>query len=112
MTRRLLLAALTLTACRQPQPQAPKTILQYQLSGTILRLVPKSKIAIIKHGPITADNGKVWMEAMTMEFPVKDPAEFARLKTGQRIKATVHQNDADLSYWIAGITELPPPAKP
>jgi len=47
-----------------------------------------------------------------MEFPVKDPAEFARLHTGQRIKATVHQNDADLSYWIAGITELPPPAKP
>ena len=52
------------------------------------------------------------MAAMTMEFPVKDPAEFARLRTGQRIKATVHQNDADLSYWIAGITELPPPANP
>lgn len=105
----LALAAFLLAACAY---QKPATFSQFALTGEITRLDPSKNIAEIKHEDIKNDAGKLWMAAMTMEFPVKDPAEFARLKTGQRIKATVHQNDADLSYWIAGITELPPPAKP
>lgn len=105
----LTLALALLTACAY---QKPATFSQFPLTGEVTRLDPSKNIAEIKHEDIKDASGKLWMAAMTMEFPVKDPAEFARLKTGQRIKATVHQNDADLSYWIAGITELPPPAKP
>jgi Cu/Ag efflux protein CusF len=41
------------------------------------------------------------MEAMTMEFPVRDQAEFAKLAPGKRIRATVHVQELD--YWISEI---------
>jgi Cu/Ag efflux protein CusF len=43
------------------------------------------------------------MEAMTMEFPVKDPADFAKLRRGLRIHASVFVQESDLAYWIANI---------
>ena len=52
--------------------------------------------AVIKHDTIEG-----WMEAMTMEFPVRDKAEFAKLGEGKRIRATVHVQDLD--YWLSDI---------
>lgn len=87
--------------CRKAEP-----VSQFQLRGTVVRLVPENRLATIQHEEI-----KGWMEAMTMEFPVKDGAEFAKLKTGARIEATV--NVQDLDYWLTGIrvveTAPPPP---
>jgi Cu/Ag efflux protein CusF len=40
---------------------------------------------------------------MTMEFPVKDPAEFAKLQPGQKITATVHAIPETFDYWITDI---------
>jgi Cu/Ag efflux protein CusF len=42
-----------------------------------------------------------------MEFPVKDNADFAKLKEGMRIKAALFQRPADFEYWIAEVTVLP-----
>jgi len=42
-----------------------------------------------------------WMEAMTMEFPVPGEEDFARLKEGAVIRATVNVND--LNYWLTDI---------
>jgi protein SCO1/2 len=53
-------------------------------------------IAVIKHDAIEG-----WMEAMTMEFPVRDRAEFAKLREGMRIQATVEVQDLD--YWLTSI---------
>jgi Cu/Ag efflux protein CusF len=67
----------------------------YQLRGEILRLKP-DRIATIRHEKIEG-----WMEAMTMDFPVPSEAEWAKLKEGAKIRATVHTND--LHYWLTGI---------
>ncbi|MBL8174926.1 MAG: copper-binding protein [Bryobacterales bacterium] len=93
----ILLAA----ACSGPKGQGP--VKEYQLSGVVVRLEPRTQVATIKHGPIHAASGELWMEAMTMDFPVRDKAEFAKLKKGQKVRATVHQRQDDYEYWISGI---------
>ena len=50
----------------------------------------------IKHQKIEG-----WMEAMTMEFPVKDTEYFRSLNSGDRITATVFVRDLD--YWVGDI---------
>ena len=67
----------------------------YKLRGEVLRLKP-DRIATIKHEKIGD-----WMEAMTMDFPVPDASEYAKLKEGATIRATVQTND--LHYWLTGI---------
>jgi len=82
---------------------APREELRYRLEGRIVRLYAEDRVAAIRHGPIQDDRGNVWMEPMTMDFPVRDPQEFARLRVGQEIRATVHRVDADLDFWISQI---------
>jgi Cu/Ag efflux protein CusF len=53
-------------------------------------------IARIKHQKVEG-----WMEAMTMEFPVRDETEFHALHTGDQIEATVFVQDTD--FWIGEI---------
>jgi Cu/Ag efflux protein CusF len=48
------------------------------------------------------------MEAMTMEFPVKDQAEFDKLRAGETINATVFVQGN--SYWVADVHEESAPA--
>lgn len=98
MTRRFVLfpiLALVLSACAA-KPAAKR----YPMEGTVKALDPQAKTA-------TIDAGKIgdWMEAMTMEYPVKPDAEFARLKVGDHIKATVVVQD--LKYYVTGITVVP-----
>lgn len=76
---------------------------RYSLAGTIIRLNNDTHVAVVKHGPIKDSNGRVWMEAMTMEFPVRDRGEFSRLRVGQKVRATVHQRETDFEYWIGEI---------
>ena len=71
-------------------------IRQYRLKGKVVRLVPEHRLAAIQHEEI-----KGWMEAMTMEFPVRDGSEFAKLKPGLQIEATVNVQDVD--YWLSDI---------
>jgi Cu/Ag efflux protein CusF len=88
-------AAVALAGCaREKKSTAP--IKTYKLTGEIKRLEPDRRTAIIKHDTIEG-----WMEAMTMEFPVRDTAEFAKLAEGKRISATV--NVQELDYWLTGI---------
>ncbi len=69
---------------------------RYAMKGEVLRLKPDTRVAVVKH-----ENIEGWMEAMTMEFPVPSPEEFAKLKEGMTITATVEVND--LHYWLTGI---------
>ena len=76
-------------------------IKQYKLKGEVVRLVPENRLAAIQHEEI-----KGWMEAMTMEFPVRDGAEFAKLNAGLTIEATVNVQDID--YWLTDIRVVSP----
>lgn len=80
-------------ACSNQPATPPK---QYQLRGVVVGLTPPNRLVKLKHDEI-----KGWMEAMTMEFPVPDGAEYAQLKMGQTIEATVNVRDID--YWLTGI---------
>jgi protein SCO1/2 len=53
---------------------------------------------------INAQEIKGYMEAMTMEYPIKDQAEFATLHVGDHITATVFVQD--LNYWLGEIHQL------
>jgi Cu/Ag efflux protein CusF len=103
----VLLAAFSLLGCgRSSGPvEAPK---EYALRGVILSLNPERRTATISHEKIEG-----WMEKMTMEFPVKDRKEFAKLRAGQHIRAKVFQHPSDFEFWIGGIEAVePPPAGP
>jgi Cu/Ag efflux protein CusF len=82
MTRRIafvLLLTLALAACGSP----PKSK-TYPMQGEIKALDAGAKSATIAAGPIGD-----WMDAMTMDYPVKPDAEFQKLHVGDRIEAKV-----------------------
>jgi Cu/Ag efflux protein CusF len=76
---------------------APK---EYQVTGEVLKLDLAAQTANLKAGKIEG-----WMEAMTMDFPIKDKQEFAKLKVGEKIQAKVLVQGTD--FWLAGIAEAP-----
>ena len=99
MTRRLLLAAmaLALAACA-----SKSQVKRYPMEGDVKALDASTKTA-------TIDAGKIgdWMEAMTMDYPVKLDSEFAKLKVGDHIKATVVVED--VKYYVTSITVVAKP---
>jgi Cu/Ag efflux protein CusF len=69
---------LLLAACQQTAPKEEakdEPVKQYAMHGEVLRLDTQGKIAAIKAGKIGD-----WMEAMTMEYPVKEQPEFDKLQ--------------------------------
>jgi len=102
MTRRtsVLLLALALAGCG-----AKNQAKRYAMEGEVKALDPSTKSATIAHGKIGD-----WMEAMTMEYPVKPDAEFQKLHAGDRIQATVVV-DGD-QYYVTEIKILPASPSP
>jgi Cu/Ag efflux protein CusF len=99
MTRRATLAplaALLLAACGSKQQQGKR----YPMQGEVKSLDPADKTANIAAGKIPG-----WMEAMTMEYPVKPEAEFAKLHVGDQIQATVVVSDE--KYYVTDVKVLP-----
>jgi Cu/Ag efflux protein CusF len=82
----ILLLVLTLCACKEQaaKPVSNAPVERYQLDGIVVSLDPKGQIAKINGQKIEG-----YMEAMTMEYPVKDRAEFDSLHVADHITATV-----------------------
>lgn len=76
----------------------------YPLSGKVVRLDAQHQTAMVDAAAIPN-----FMEAMTMEYPVKSKADFDRLHAGDRIKATVNVSEEG-SYNLSGI-QIQQPAK-
>jgi Cu/Ag efflux protein CusF len=105
----ILTAALTLVGCGAitPGPEiklvataasGATAIKRYSMHGKVVSLDAANKKARIDAGPIGD-----WMPtAMTMNYLVKDDAEFAKLSAGQTIDATVFVQGDDDS-WIGEI---------
>jgi Cu/Ag efflux protein CusF len=62
----------------------------YALSGKVVALNAQDNTATIDAAAIPN-----FMEAMTMEYPVKPPAELKALRVGDRITATVNVHEDD-----------------
>jgi Cu/Ag efflux protein CusF len=108
----ILIAGMALTGCGSVGPGSGSTvgatgasgasgataIKRYSMHGKIVSLDSQTKKARIDAGPIGD-----WMPtAMTMNYLVKDDAEFSKLAAGQTIDATVFvQGDDDA--WIGEI---------
>jgi Cu/Ag efflux protein CusF len=90
-----LVVVLALTGC-----SAAVQTKRYHMEGTIKDVDAASKSALI-------DAGKIgdWMDAMTMDYPIKPDSEFAKIKVGDHITATVVVQDK--SYYVTDIKVVP-----
>jgi Cu/Ag efflux protein CusF len=91
---------LLLAGCQRTPPAQPAK--EYRMQGEVVSLDPAAHLATVKAGKIEG-----WMDAMTMEYPVKDPQEFGKLKVGASIQAKITVQGTD--YWISSVN--PEPAK-
>jgi Cu/Ag efflux protein CusF len=99
MTRRLtviLVLAMALAGCRAKLPEGKR----YPIEGEIKALDTTASTA-------TIDAGKIgdWMDAMTMEYPVKPGADFQKLHVGDHIQATVVVTDP--GYYVTDVKVVP-----
>lgn len=81
VTKYLLLTALLLS-CSHKNGQ------HYALSGKVVALNPRDHTALVDAAAIPN-----FMEAMTMEYPVKSNRDFEKLHVGDKIQATVNVGD-------------------
>ena len=88
--------ATALAGCGSRQPVNTQPIQRFSLHGEIVRLDGQANIATIRHQKIEG-----YMEAMTMQFPVKEPKDFAGLHPADCINATVFVQGDDI--WVGEI---------
>ncbi len=69
---------------------------RYELRGEVVKIDPANQVATIKHEKIGD-----WMDAMTMEFPIKPKTELDKLSPGDQITGTVIVNGMD--YHVSDI---------
>ena len=94
----ILLLALALGACKDKavKPASNAPIEKYNLDGVVVSVDPKGHLAKIDGQKIEG-----WMEAMSMDYPIKDQAALESLHAGDHITATVFVQD--LNFWIGDI---------
>ena len=100
----MLLCALA--GCRDAQPRDwvdDGTADKYPLHGVIIHLDSAKHIATIKHGKIANAAGKIWMDAMTMDFPAPKREDWNKLHKGDEISATLVSRQSDYQYWIEDV---------
>ena len=93
----ILVLAMALGAACSRSPQAKGPEKHYTLTGKIVTLDKAHQTATIDAAAIPN-----YMEAMTMEYPVKSKAEFDSLKVGEQITGTLDVA-ADESYTLSNI---------
>lgn len=107
----IIFAALLAAACqtRQTAP-ASSDAKRYRLKGKVVSVDKEKKKAKIDHEAIPG-----FMEAMTMDFPIKEDWVWENLAPGAEVRAElVVDSAADEPYWLEkiGIVALPDPNQP
>jgi protein SCO1/2 len=108
----LLIFVLTaFSACqKQDAKQAADTAKRYPLRGKVVSVDKAKKKATIEHEAIPG-----FMEAMTMDFPIRENWVWENLSPGAEVHAElVVDSTADEPYWLEkiGIVALPQPGQP
>ncbi|MGH9667822.1 MAG: copper-binding protein [Bryobacteraceae bacterium] len=83
-----------MAACSRP----PKDLKEYHLDGIVVKVDADHQMVLIQHKEIQG-----LMGAMTMDFPVKDPHELAKLRAGEHITARVLRDPANSDFWIDNV---------
>ncbi len=102
----LPLALVLLTACSHKPAVTSGPEKQYALSGEIVSLNAKAQTASINAAAIPG-----YMEAMTMDYPIKSPAEFKTLHAGDKITATLNVTASGDDYNVSNIQKQNPGSK-
>ena len=101
MLTRLIALVLLATALACSKKPAEFTVAhRYAVTGTVVSVNPKQQTASIDSDAIPN-----YMDAMRMDYPVKDKAEFDKLRPGEKIKATLNVNASNDEYNLTGIQE-------
>lgn len=96
-----ILLSLVLVGCGSKSVNAPEAR-HYHLTGQITALNIKDQTASVDQAAIPG-----WMDAMTMEYPVKSKSEFNTLHAGDKIQATVNDH-GDGDYDLSNIQKQAP----
>jgi protein SCO1 len=97
----LLLTALS-TGCQKP----PVHTREFPLTGEIVAIKPDRTEVTVKHDDVIG-----FMQAMTMPFPIKDPAVLEGLAPGDLIRATLVISDEESFLTAITRTGSVPPAQ-
>ncbi|MBV9612714.1 MAG: copper-binding protein [Acidobacteriaceae bacterium] len=92
-----LVVSIALAGCGR-KAEAPASGKQYPMTGKIVALDSAHQTATIDAAAIPN-----FMEAMTMEYPIRSREEFNRLHVGDRIKAVVNVDASGEEYSVSGI---------
>jgi Cu/Ag efflux protein CusF len=93
----ILFSAAVISASCSHAPEAKGPEKHYTLTGKVVSVDKSHQTATIDAAAIPN-----YMDAMTMEYPVKSKSEFDSLKAGEEITATIDVA-ADESYTLSNI---------
>jgi Cu/Ag efflux protein CusF len=85
-----------LSCAKKTEPSAGEK--HYALTGRVVALNEKSRTATIDAAAIPN-----FMEAMTMQYPIKNAAEFKKLQVNEKITATVNVSASGDEYNLTNI---------
>jgi hypothetical protein len=76
----------------------------YDLKGKVINLDNSGTVRLAK---IQHEQIGDWMGAMTMDFPVLEPEQFAKLRVGQEVTGKVYVRG--VTFWAGDFQEAAPP---
>ncbi len=107
----VLFSILLFTACQKTETRqtASPDAKRYTLKGTVVAVDKAKKSASIKHDDIPG-----YMDAMTMDFPIRADWVWDDLKPGADIRADLVVDNANGKFWLENIalTAAPDPNQP
>ena len=101
MTKSLVIFALAcclfISACEQKvkAPAHSDDVERYEIKGKVMKLEKAPNRVEVDHEKIEG-----FMDAMTMEFAVKDDTNFDKLQVGDQITATLIYHPKDNRSWL------------
>ncbi len=100
-----LLSVLLFVSCQQTETNSTSAdAKRYPLKGVVLSVDKVNKKASIKHEEIPG-----YMEAMTMDFPIREDWVWGDLTVGSEVRAELVVDDAEGKFWLEKIAIVAAP---